>query len=334
VDCGQPLHRKIKFTSSSIVDRPNNLANIDEFTSLCLNNNLFVAIGSKYCPLVPGKSKEDSVLNTILLFDYEERIKSINSIEIKANSRFCNLFDADTQFDLAGTPIMFSVAGCGVDGLYMIELNRLNFNVVKPLHNGWITSLFVDSKTKRVYTTSNDGILSIIDIDPVTRENRTDPQATVNGGISNPNTGNVNNSQGAAGQKTGNNQNTTGSTGQQTKPANPVAPQQTGQTSKPANPATPQPAQNQSGQPVKPANPTPQQPAQTQPGQLGKPANPATPQPAQNQSGQAVKPANPAPQQPAQTQPGQLGKPGNPPPQQPSKPGNAVPQQPTGKPAQ
>jgi len=143
---------------------------------LCRTQNLFVAIGTKYSPLVPGKSKEDSVLNTILLFDNEERIKSINSIEIKANSRFCNLFDADTQVTVGGTPIMFAVPGCGIDGIYVVELNRLNFSVIKPLQEGWITSLFVDAKSQRVYTTSNDGTLSIVDIDPVTPPPENEPQ--------------------------------------------------------------------------------------------------------------------------------------------------------------
>lgn len=71
---------------------------------------------------------------------------------------------------------MFAVPGCGIDGVYVVELNRLNFSVIKPLQAGWITSLFVDAKSQRVYTTSNDGTLSIIDIDPVSRPTDSNPQ--------------------------------------------------------------------------------------------------------------------------------------------------------------
>lgn len=197
--------------------------------------------------MVPGKSKEDSVLNTILLFDHEERIKSINSIEIKANSRFCNLFDADTQVTIGGTPIMFAVPGCGIDGIYVVELNRLNFSVIKPLQAGWITSLFVDSKSQRVYTTSNDGTLTIIDIDPVTRPTDNDPQ------ISGASTG----ATGAVGIKPGQVSTSTGQASANPKPvSNPQAGQAKPAQSDPVQPSTVQPANIKPTPTTKTTNPT------------------------------------------------------------------------------
>lgn len=197
--------------------------------------------------MVPGKSKEDSVLNTILLFDDEERIKSINSIEIKANSRFCNLFDADTQVTVGGTPIMFAVPGCGIDGVYVVELNRLNFSVIKPLQAGWITSLFVDPKSQRVYITSNDGTLSIIDIDPVTRPNESDPN--ISGGVAG--------ATGAGPSKPGQVSTSTGQPSANPKPT--------------SNPQAGQPKPNQPA----PVQPTPVQPTPAQPA-VGKPTPAAT----------------------------------------------------------
>lgn len=211
------------------------------------------------------------MLNTILTFDHEERIKSINSIEIKATSRFCNLFDADTQFSIGGTPIMFAVAGCGIDGVYAVELNRLNFSVIKPLQGGWITSLFVDPKTQRVYITSNDGTLSIIDIDPV-HPDEADP--TVYGSGAKAGTG-------AAGSRPGAVNAGTGQPGQ-TQP---------GQTGKPATNPQPAPTGPAKGGQTAPTQPNPSQQTPAQPGPT-KPAAPATSNPAQPPKQPAAVPEN------------------------------------------